>query len=89
MSAHLERLMQRMGRGGEFPETKKILELNGEHPAVVALQQLHERAPDDARVEEYGRLLYDQAVIAEGSKVRDPLAFARRINELLAKDAAH
>jgi molecular chaperone HtpG len=32
------------------------------------------------------RLLYDQALIAEGSKVKDPLALARRINELLVKD---
>ena len=29
------------------------------------------------------RLLYDQAVILEGSKVKDPLALARRINELM------
>jgi HSP90 family molecular chaperone len=26
-------------------------------------------------------------VIAEGSKLKDPTAFARRINELLVKDA--
>jgi molecular chaperone HtpG len=88
MSAHLERLLQRMGRADEVPESKRILELNGDHPAVQALRQLHERAPDDPRVEGYARLLYDQAVIAEGSKVKDPLALARRINELLVKDAA-
>jgi molecular chaperone HtpG len=87
MSAHLERLLQRAGRGEEVPGTKKILELNGDHPAVAALQQLFERAPDDPRVEAYGRLLYEQAVIAEGSKLRDPLAFARRVNDLLVKDA--
>jgi molecular chaperone HtpG len=85
--AHLERLMQRMGRADQLPEAKRILELNGEHPAVAALRDLHERAPDDPRLETYGRLLYEQAVIAEGSKVRDPVAFARRINELLVKDA--
>ena len=38
------------------------------------------------KLEDYGRLLYEQAVIAEGSKVKDPLAFARRINDLLVKD---
>jgi molecular chaperone HtpG len=89
MSAHLERLMQRMGRSEEVPESKRVLELNGEHPAVQALRQLHERSSDDPRVEAFARLLYDQAVIAEGSKVKDPLALARRINELLVKDAAH
>ncbi len=87
MSAHLERLMQRMGRAEEVPANRRILELNGEHPAVAALRDLYEKNADDPRVEIYGRLLYEQAVIAEGSKVKDPAAFARRINELLVKDA--
>ena len=86
-SAHLERLMQRMGRADELPASRRILELNGEHPAVVALRDLYEKNADDPRVEAYGRLLYEQAVIAEGSKIKDPAAFARRINDLLVKDA--
>ena len=49
---------------------------------------LHERDPQDARAGEYARLLYDQAVLAEGSRVKDPSALARRINELLVRDAA-
>ena len=68
-------------------EGKKILELNADHPAVAAIQQLHAKEPGDPRLEKYSRLLYDQALIAEGSKVRDPLAFAQRINEVLARDA--
>ncbi len=87
VSAHLERLLQQMGKGVEAGMTKRVLELNGEHPAVQALQALFERKPDDPRLETYGRLLYEQAVLAEGSKVKDPTAFARRINELLVRDA--
>jgi molecular chaperone HtpG len=85
MTAHLERLMQRLGR--EHPEVKRVLELNGEHPAVQALAALLEKAPDDPRLESGARLLYEQAVIAEGSKVKDPAAFARRINDLLLRAA--
>jgi molecular chaperone HtpG len=85
-SAHLERLMQRMGRD-DFGASKRVLELNGEHPAVLALQKLYEQGGQEARVEGYARLLLDEAVIAEGSKVKDPAALARRINELLVKDA--
>jgi molecular chaperone HtpG len=84
----MERLMQRMGRGEDLPASKRILELNADHPAVEALRQRFEKDRTDARLEMYCRLLYDEAVIAEGSKVKDPLAFARRINELLVKDAA-
>jgi molecular chaperone HtpG len=49
------------------------------------LRKLAEANPTDARVENYVRLLYDQAVVAEGSRVQDPAAFARRINELMAE----
>jgi molecular chaperone HtpG len=87
MSAHMERLLKRMGRAGEGEAGKRILELNGEHPAVRAVRELYAKNPNDPRIGEYGRLFFDQAVLAEGSKVKDPAAFARRINELLAKDA--
>jgi molecular chaperone HtpG len=87
MTAHLERLLRQWGRD-DLPESKRVLELNGEHPAVQALNKLYEQSPEGARIESYARLLYDQAVIAEGSKIKDPAAFARRINELLVKDAS-
>ncbi len=87
MSAHLERLLERMGRGEDAGHSKRVLELNGEHPAVVALRELFEKSPDDPRVEAHGRLLYEQAVLAEGSKLKDPAGFAKRLNELLVKDA--
>jgi molecular chaperone HtpG len=88
LGAHMERLMQRLGRGEDLPPSQRILELNASHPAVEALRKRFEKDKTDARLETYCRLLYDEAVIAEGSKVKDPLAFARRINELLVKDAA-
>ncbi len=86
-SAHMERLMERMGRKDEMAAAKRILELNPEHPAVQAIRKMQEGKGDDPRIESYARLLYDQAVIAEGSKVADPAAFARRINELLVRAA--
>lgn len=85
-SAHMERLMQRMGEAGGGMESKRILELNAEHPVVQGLQKLHDSDQNDARIESIGRLLYEQAVVAEGSKLDDPVGFAKRINELLVKD---
>jgi molecular chaperone HtpG len=86
MSAQMERLMQRMGQGDGGGFGKRILELNPEHPVVQGLQRLYASDRNDARVESIGRLLYEEAVIAEGSKIQDPVGFARRINELLLKD---
>ncbi len=86
MGAHMERLLKRMGRA-ETSETKRILELNPDNAAVEAMQNLFEKDATDPRIEGYARILYDQALIAEGSKIKDSLAFSKRINDLLAKDA--
>jgi molecular chaperone HtpG len=83
LTAHYERLMQKLGR--VEGETKRVLEINPNHPAVAAVKALHEKDPVDPRVESYGRLLYEQAVIAEGSKLKDPAGFARRLNELMTR----
>jgi molecular chaperone HtpG len=87
VSAHFERLMQRLGRADEVGGARRVLELNPDHPAVQAVQKLHAANPADPRLESYGRLFYDQAVLAEGSRVKDPAAFARRINDLIAHTA--
>lgn len=87
MTAHMERLLKRLNRAGEVEEeSKRVLELNGDHPAVIALRELFEKNSADPRIETHGRLLYEQAVISEGSKLKDPAAFSRRINDLMAKD---
>ena len=87
MSANMERLLQRMQRDKPITASKRILEINPEHPLVQAMQKLLETDRNDPRLEKHARLLYDQAVILEGSKVKDPLTFAQRLNEMLLKDA--
>jgi molecular chaperone HtpG len=87
MGAHMERLLKRMGKGREVPAYKRVLEINANHPAIVALHKLYEKDPADLRNVKYSQLLYDQAVLTEGSKVKDPVAFTQRINELLVRDA--
>ncbi len=87
MSANMERIMQKINQGGEVKKTDRILELNTEHPVVIALKKIFDAHADDARIATYAQLLYDQAVIAEGSKVKDPIAFANMINQLLVQTA--
>ncbi len=88
MGPHMERLLQRFGRADEIPPSKKILEVNPDHPAVDAVEKLFTKDSKDPRLERYAVILCEQAVVAEGSRVKDPVAFARRINELLVKDAS-
>ncbi|MFO0936985.1 MAG: molecular chaperone HtpG [Gemmataceae bacterium] len=81
MSAHLERLLKRSGHDVE--QIKRTLELNPNNPMVQKLREMFESQPENPRLTDYARLLYDQAVIAEGSKIDDPVAFAKRINDLV------
>ena len=62
--------------------------MNPEHPAVKKIREIFEKDAKDARVEAYAKLLLDQALIAEGSTIKDPAGFARRVNELIAGCAA-
>jgi molecular chaperone HtpG len=83
-SANVQRLMQRMGQAAPEPE-KRVLEVNPEHPLIQAIESLRFRDANDARLETACRLLYDEALIAEGSKVQDPAEFARRMNEMAVR----
>jgi molecular chaperone HtpG len=85
MNAQMERMMKQFGGG--VPASPRILELNPAHEAVKALLALHGKDAASTDVLELGRLFLDQATIAEGSKIKDPSAFARRINLLIARMA--
>jgi molecular chaperone HtpG len=59
------------------------LELNPNHPLVQKVQALYEADKKDPKAEVLTHILHDQAVIASGAKLKDPAAFAKRINDLL------
>lgn len=84
MNAQMERLMRQFG-GQEAPEAPRILELNPQHDAVKTLLALYEKDPASDDVDELGRLFLDQAIIAEGSRIKDPSAFAQRMNRFIAR----
>ena len=86
MGAYVENVLKKISAEGEFKESPRILELNGDHEVVKGLQKIYDEDPSDSRVPDYGRLLYDQAVLSEGSKIQDPQGFASRINSLLLRD---
>ena len=76
--------MKRMGQPMEMGNYKRTLELNPDHPVVQKLLAIQKADANDPKVEAYARLLLDQATIAEGSPISDPVAFAKRINALIA-----
>ena len=87
IGSNMEKILKRLNPDQELPEHERILELNPKHEIVKAIKNLFEQNPEDPKIANYGKLLYDQAVIAEGSNLKDPVAFAQRLNELILKDA--
>jgi molecular chaperone HtpG len=80
MESHVERLLRL--RNTELPRALRILEINLEHPLIRGLGELCAKDPDSARLSDYVMLVHDQALLAEGSPVEDPVALARRISDL-------
>lgn len=80
VSAYMERILKRGGQ--DAGPGSRVLELNPANAAVQALKRL--QAANHPRFTDAARLIYEQAVVAEGSRVADPAGFARRVNELIA-----
>lgn len=77
MGIHLQRLLQASGQN--VPVTKPILEINGEHPLITRLKT----ETDEQKFADWAKILYEQALLAEGGQLIDPAAFVKRVNLLL------
>ena len=74
-SPQLEKLYRASGQF--LPPSKRILELNPDHPLVTALRDARASTKDDESLADTARLLYGMAVIAEGGELDDPAHFAK------------
>jgi len=86
LSAHMEQTLRQHGQ--QVPDKiKRILELNPRHSLVSAMQVISEKDANDPRLSDYANILYDQALLTSGVPVRNPVAFAKRMSDLLAAEA--
>jgi molecular chaperone HtpG len=83
MSAYMEKILKSSGQ--EVPKTKRILELNTDHPLMAKINALFENDRDNPSLSEYSQLLYDLAVVGEGGKVDNPGLFSKVVGELMSK----
>jgi len=83
MSAYMEKLMKATGQ--PIPKTKRILELNTDHPVISMLLDRYEKNNDDPAIADYSRLLYDLALIAEGGKIENPAAFNKIVGDIMTE----
>lgn len=79
-SANMERIMNRIGGDMQAPKTKRILELNLKHPLFDVMV-----AKPEADQKTWSEILYNQALLNEGSELPDPGKFTKQISDLMAR----
>jgi len=82
-SPHLQRLLQR-GKGGG-PKTRRIMELNADHPLITRLHERFQSDANDPLVQDSMEILFELALLAEGSEVADPVRLNQLSLELLQR----
>ena len=82
----MEKLLKAMGQ--TVPENKKVLEINQSHPLLSVMNELFEAGPESEQLKEYIELLYDQALVLQGSPPKDPAAFSKIVAKLMVAASA-
>ena len=77
MGGHMRRLMEAAGQ--DVPEPELVMEINPEHPLVKRLDQ----EQDEDRFADLARITHAQALLAEGSQLKQPAEFVSNLNKLL------
>ncbi|MGB6054940.1 MAG: molecular chaperone HtpG [Burkholderiaceae bacterium] len=79
LSGNLVRMLKAAGQNA--PESKPILEINPDHPLVQRLKG------EQVKFDDWARILFDQAMLAEGGTLVDPAGFVKRLNQMLLEIA--
>ncbi len=77
MSAHMEQLLAKMGKE-DVPHSKRIMEINPKHPLIERMLLCK-----DETQKQWADILYNQALLFEGSPIPEPHRFAQSINHLM------
>jgi len=83
MSAYMKKILDATGQNQS--ESKRILELNMEHPVLSKIKDLFEKDRNNTMLKEYSTLLLDLAIIGEGGKIEDPSKFSKTIAGLMSE----
>ena len=80
MSIDMEKYLKAFNQDAK---ANKILEINPDHDIFKALSAAYEKDKDS--IKEYASLLYDQSLLIAGLQIKDPVAYANKVTELMLK----
>ena len=75
----MEKVLNSMPMQNEA-KAQRVLEINPSHDVFKALSNIK----DDEKLKLYSKLLYEQALLIEGLKIEDPVAFSNDICKLMS-----
>ncbi|MBN1433853.1 molecular chaperone HtpG [Candidatus Fermentibacterales bacterium] len=80
-------ILNAMKKKGESPlEFERTLEMNPDHPLLETLLALYETDRSGGRLRDYVALVYDLALVADGSRPHDATRMIDRVSELMASE---
>ncbi len=77
MSANMQKILSKMGEGYD-KESKRILEINPNHLIFEAMLNANEE-----QIKNWSEILYNQALLTEGTSVPNPVRFSKLIADLM------
>ncbi len=77
LSLHMRQLLEQAGQ--ELPDSRPALEINLDHPLYRRLS----KADAESDFSDLAHLLHEQAVLAEGGQLKNPMEFVQRLNRIL------
>lgn len=83
MDVKMANIMKAMNQ--PVPEVKRVLEINPEHTVIKNMKAALESNVAKEKLESWSKLLYSQALIAEGTPVDNPADFVKNLNALLSE----
>lgn len=86
LSLEMEKVLDKMPNAKDV-KADKILEINSKHQLFDALERLFN--DNDPAFDDYAQLLYSQALLIEGFKLKDPVSFSNKMCELMIKSSKY
>lgn len=77
MSQNMARVLKQIGQDAPMPTP--IMEINVEHPLLTRMDS----EADEDRFGDMAKLVFDQALLAEGGQLEDPAGFVHNMNRLM------
>ncbi|MBF0452101.1 MAG: molecular chaperone HtpG [Candidatus Magnetomorum sp.] len=81
MSSYMEKILKSAGH--DTPQSKRILEINMDHPVTIKLNEMFKANKENEILKEYIQVIFDMAVIGEGGKVENPGAFITKVGNMM------